>query len=102
MKTVYLLLAIIGAVVPYFFFIPFIQAHGLDIPAFVSGLFINGPASGFTADLLLASLVFWIYMFRAQKKSSGPKPYLFIVLNLTVGLCCALPAYLYAQEAGSS
>ena len=98
MKNLYLLLAIVGAIIPYWFFIPFIQAEGLDIRRFVSALFVNGAAGGFSADLLLASFVFWIFMFQKVKESNGPKPYLFIVLNLTIGLCCALPAYLYARE----
>jgi len=37
-------------------------------------------------------------MFKQVKESNGPKPYLFIILNLAIGLSCALPAYLYARE----
>ncbi len=98
MKKLYLLLAIIGAIVPYFFFFQFIQAEGVNIPAFISALFVNGAAAGFSADLLLASFIFWLFMFREVKESNGPKPYIFIVLNLIIGLSCALPAYLYARE----
>ncbi len=98
MKKLYLLLAIIGAIVPYFFFFQFIQAEGVNIPAFISALFANGAAAGFSADLLLASFIFWLFMFRQVKESNGPKPYIFIVLNLTIGLSCALPAYLYTRE----
>ncbi|MCH7965573.1 MAG: DUF2834 domain-containing protein [Bacteroidetes bacterium] len=98
MKKLYLLLAVIGAIVPYFFFFQFIQAEGINISAFVSALFVNGAAGGFTADVLLSSFIFWLFMFKQVKESSGPKPYLFIVLNLTIGLSCALPAYLYARE----
>ncbi len=98
MKKLYLLLAIVGAIVPYFFFFQFFQAEGVSIAAFISALFVNGAAGGFSADLLLASFIFWVFMFRQFKESNGPKPYLFIVLNLTIGLCCALPAYLYANE----
>ncbi len=36
-----------------------------------------------TADLLITSGVFWVYMF---SRSEGPAPWLFIVLNLTIGL----------------
>ena len=98
MKKLYLLLAVIGAIVPYFFFFQFIQAEGINISAFVSALFVNGAAGGFTADVLLSSFIFWLFMFKQVKESNGPKPYLFIVLNLAIGLSCALPAYLYARE----
>lgn len=92
MKNVYLVLAIVGAVVPYFFFVQFFADSGINLPAFISALFANSAAAGFTADLLITSLVFWIYMF---SRSEGPAPWLFIALNLSIGLSCALPAYLY-------
>jgi hypothetical protein len=98
MKKLYLLLAIIGAFVPDFFFFQFIQAEGWNIKAFISALFANGAAGSFTVDLLYSSFIFWLFMFQQVKESSGPKPYLFIVLNLAMGLCCAMPAYLYARE----
>lgn len=97
MKKLYLLLAVIGAIVPYAFFIGFFQTNGINVPDFVRALFVNGAAGGFTADLLVSSLVFWLFMF-TETKNSGPSPYLFIILNLTIGLSCALPAYLYARE----
>ena len=95
MKNVYLILAIAGAVVPYLFFFGHFSAEGVDLGGFLRAVFANGAAGGFTADLLISSLVFWIYMFTATE---GPKPWLFIVLNLTIGLSCALPAYLYGRE----
>ena len=98
MKKLYLSLAIIGAIVPYIFFIQFIQVEGLNITLFISSLFVNGAASGFSADLLLSSFIFWVFMFQQLRKPNNPKPYLFVVLNLTIGLSCALPAYLYARE----
>jgi hypothetical protein len=98
MKTVYLFLAIVGAIVPYLFFFQFAQAEGLNIPSFVAALFVNDAASGFTADLLITSFIFWLFMFHQLTKSQNPQPYLFIVLNLFIGLSCALPAYLYARE----
>ena len=75
------------------FFFQFFGTAGLDLPAFVGALFANGAAGGFTADLLITSLVFWIYLFN---RSEGPAPWPFIALNLLIGLSCALPAYLYA------
>ncbi len=98
MKKLYLILAVLGAIVPYAFFFGFLKTNGLDIPAFVSGMFANGAAGGISADLLFTSFVFWLFMFYEAKKSAAPKPLLFILLNLTIGLSCAFPAYLYARE----
>jgi hypothetical protein len=98
MKKLYLLLAVVGAIVPYIFFFQFFQTEGLSISAFVESLFVNGAAGGFSADLLFTSFVFWLFMIVQQRRSKGPKPYLFIILNLAIGLSCALPAYLYVRE----
>ena len=98
MKKLYLVLAIVGAVLPYAFFIQHFSSEGLGLPAFVAAVFANPAAGGFTADLLFTSMVFWIFMFHQQRRKKGPRPTLFIVLNLLIGLSCALPAYLYARE----
>lgn len=94
MKNLYLTMAIAGAVVPYLFFVQFFGEVGVDLPSFVGALFVNGAAAGFTADLLITSAVFWIYMF---SRKDGPGPWLYVALNLGIGLSCALPAYLYAS-----
>ena len=95
MKNLYLVLAIIGTVVPYYFFSGFIADNGVDLYAFLEAAFANGAAGGLTADLLLSSFIFWLFMF--VRRPEGPNPAVFIVLNLTIGLSCALPAYLYWQ-----
>lgn len=91
-NNVYLILAILGAVVPYVFFLDFFAAEGLALGGFVTALFANGAAGGFTADLLITSLVFWIVIF---SRRDGPAAWPFVLVNLTIGLSCALPAYLY-------
>lgn len=100
MKRLYLLLAVAGGILPYIFFIPFFRENGLNMPGFLQGLFANGPAAGFSADLLFTSFVFWVYMIVQGRKSNGPNPVIFILLNLLIGLSCALPAYLYATSNG--
>ena len=98
MKGLYLGAAILGAVVPYFFFFQHIGESGMSLPAFMAAVFANPAASGFTADLLLSSFVFWAFMFHRNRYAHGPSPIGFILLNLFIGLSCALPAYLFAME----
>ncbi len=95
LNTSYLLLAILGAIIPLAFFVSFGAEQGVDLVAFIQALFVNGAAGGFTADLLISSFVFWLYMFSNQ--ANGPKPWVFIALNLCIGLSCALPAYLWVK-----
>ena len=91
MKNIYLLLTIVGTLVPYLFFFQFFGDHGVNLPAFIGGLFANGAAGGFSADLLITSLVFWIFLL----ERSEPRLWMYVVLNLTIGMSCAVPLYLY-------
>ena len=98
MKRLYLVLAVIGAIVPYIFFIQHFATEGPSLLRFVSALYANPAAGGFTSDLLVTSFIFWIFMFHQRRRNKGPNPLLFILLNLLIGLSCAMPAYLYARE----
>lgn len=102
MRSFYLLLAIVGAIIPLAFFAQFFSGGGPDAAPlnFVSALFVNGAAGGFTADLLISSFVFWGYMW--SRRAAGPKMIPFVVLNLCIGLSCALPAYLYTATANET
>lgn len=97
MKYFYLAATIVGTIVPYFFFAPFFAEHGLKLGLFIQSLFANGPAAGFTADILLSSAVFWAMMF-SSNKLPFPLKLICLALNLTIGLSAALPFYGYLLE----
>lgn len=94
-KRVYLAAAMLGAVIPYAFFVDFWSTHGFGVIHFVSSWFANGAVGGLAADLLISSLVFWVWMFHRRLAYAGPRPLPFIFINLAIGLSCALPAYLF-------
>jgi len=95
MSRFYLVAAILGALVPYLFFFGWIQDNGLALGGFIQALFVNGAAGGFSADLLIASFVFWGFMAADDAAAVVGRPWLYIFVNLTIGLSCALPLYLY-------
>jgi hypothetical protein len=95
-------LAFAGALVPYFFFVRHFANAGFGLTEFVVAVFANPAAAGFTADLLISSFVFWIAMFHRRSLGKGPNPLLFIIINMLIGLSCALPAYLYASEGSAT
>ena len=98
MKNIYLLFAVAGTIIPYAFFGNFAFEHGLNLSEFIAQLFATSPASGFTADLLVTSAAFWIWSFREAKLRGLNNWWGYVVLNLFVGLSCALPLFLYFRQ----
>lgn len=97
--TFYLLTFFIGTAVPLYFIIGFIQANGgIDLRLFIDQLFANRASSTFSSDLLICSAVFWVFMAFEKNEKGVPSIFLFILLNLTIGLSSALPLYLYFRE----
>lgn len=61
-KHVYVVLALIGLVVPYCFFVTFLLAYGLDGSAFLRQLFGTPIATFFAVDLLISCVVFVLFL----------------------------------------
>ncbi len=98
MKNLYLAVAVIGTVVQYVFFAQHVGQIGFDFLTFINALLVNPAAAGFTLDLAISSLVFWIAIICRHRIGKGPKPLLFLVRKPTFGVSCGLPAYLFANE----
>ncbi len=98
MKTVYAGLAVAGTIIPWLFFAGFYAANGIDLPGFVSALFVNGAAGGFSADVLISLVVFWLWSFGDARTLGIARWWLVVPAGCLVGLSLALPLYLYLRE----
>ena len=97
-KNVYLILSIVGFALPYYYFVSFLIANGLDFRVFFQQLFGAPISSMFAVDLLISSVVFVFYLRREAARYNIGRRWLYIVVLLTVGLSCALPLFLYVRE----
>ena len=97
-RNTYLLLAVIGLIVPYCFLISFLTAYGLDGRLFLKQLFGTPISTFFAVDLLLSCVVFARYLRQEAKRHSIKNAWLCMVALSTVGLSCALPLFLYLRE----
>ena len=52
MKTLYLVLSIAGAIVPYTQFVPWVREHGLNVPALIAELFSTRIGAFFGLEFL--------------------------------------------------
>lgn len=99
LKRFYLLSAIIGTIIPWAFFVNFFATEGINIPLFISSLFANGAAGGFSADVLIAIIVFLVWSYNDAQQQKIKKWWLILPATFTVGLSLAFPLYLYLREA---
>lgn len=98
MKTLYLIAAILGAVLPLTQFIPFLKTHGLDLPLFFTFLFANNVAGFFGMDVIVSSVVLWIFVFSEGRRLGMRRLWLYVVCNLAVGVSLALPLFLFFRQ----
>jgi len=98
MKNLYLALAIIGTVLPYSQFIPFVREHGLDARLFVEQLFATRIGGFFGMDVIVSSLVLWVFVFAEGRRLGIRHLWAPIVANFAVGVSLGLPLFLYLRE----
>lgn len=97
-KNIYLVFAIFGTLIPWYFFGSFILAEGINLPLFVQSLFVNEPAGGFSADVLISATAFLIWSYGDAYKQQVKRWWVMIPATFLVGLSLALPLYLYLRE----
>ena len=97
-KNVYLILAILGLILPYWYFFRFLSANGLNLSPLVQQLFANDISTFFAIDLILSTVVFWIFLAGEAIRLRMKNWWLYILASLLVGLSFALPLFLYFRE----
>ena len=96
MKKIYLALCILGTILPLWFFIPYVASHG--VANLVADSFANGAAATFTADVLVSSLVLWVFIYHETRTRRVRLWWLAILGNVFVGVSLGLPLFLLLRE----
>jgi hypothetical protein len=97
-KNLYLFLCVVGAVLPYSLFVPFLLENGLDIRLIFDQLFANRISGSFALDVIVSSIVFWVFVFVEGRRAGVANLWAPIVANVVVGLSLGLPLFLYLRE----
>lgn len=97
-KILYLVLCIAGTVLPYYQFIPFVREHGLDRSLFFQQLFANKVSGFFGMDVIVSSLVLWVFVYSEGARAGMRRLWVYVVCNLLVGVSLALPLFLLMRE----
>ena len=97
-RNLYLLLCVLGIVLPYSQFIPFVREHGLNLRLIFEQLFSNRIGGFFGLDVVVSSVVLWVFVAVEGRRAKMKYLWAPIVANLTVGVCFGLPLFLYLRE----
>jgi hypothetical protein len=93
-----LLLAVVGFVVPNVMLGVFIADNGLDLELYFENWFDTLPSSQLVVDLVIAFLALVVWASWDGPRSGVDSWWVVIPASLLVGVCFALPLYLYMRE----
>jgi hypothetical protein len=98
LKTLYLILCILGIVLPYGQFLPWAAQNGLHMRLFFPELFANRISAFFGMDVLVSAAVLVVFMRTESLRLRIPGRWLPVLALLLVGVSLALPLFLYMRE----
>ncbi len=103
MKKTFLLLTIIGTILPNIFVLKESFESGnyllyrYPIDTF-HGMFANNISSAFAIDLLFVVMLFLVWSYRESKKYNMKNVYLIWIYTFAFGIAGGLPLFLYFRE----
>jgi uncharacterized membrane-anchored protein YitT (DUF2179 family) len=97
-KTLYLALCFVGALLPYWQFVPWVMQNGMNVPLFVRELFANRIGAFFGLDVLVSAVVLIAFMRIESSRLRIPNRWLPIFAIVLVGVSLGFPLFLYMRE----
>lgn len=99
MRYVYFVLSVIGLIAPMVCFgVHFTSRGDVAWSEFFAAPFANWVISGFSWDLMITATAVTLWMQRESKRLKMPGFFWHFALIFLVGICFALPTFLYRRE----
>ena len=100
LKTVYLILCVVGVVLPYWQMAPWLMENGLNLPLFFRQLFENRVGAFFGMDVFVSAATLFVFVFAEGARSGVRARWLPVAAAFAVGVSLGLPLFLYMRERG--
>ena len=97
MRHVYLILAIIGAIVPMYYFVSWFEEHGYDLSAMVEAWNVNDAATGLTYDLTISAFALLVWVIAETARNGRWLNLIAIPATFCIGVSCGFPLYLWLR-----
>jgi len=97
-KIFYLIATIVGTILPWIPFFPFIIDNECSPISIIQALYVNGATSGLSNDFFLSCIVFWIFVIIDARHLKLKNWWFVLPTAPFIGLSMAFPAYLFLRE----
>jgi len=99
LRYLYLLFAVLGLILPYWQFIPWVAEHdGVNMPLFLRDLFANRVSAFFAIDVFVSAVVLISFIQNEGKRLGVRLLWLPTIGTLLVGVSFGFPIFLYLRQ----
>ena len=98
LKTTYLILCVLGTLLPYTVFGPWVFNNGFNIHLFIQELFSTRIGAFFGLDVLVSALVLFLFIFAEGRRLAMRNLWIPVIATVFVGVSLGLPLFLYLRE----
>jgi hypothetical protein len=98
LRHIYLGLCVLGAVLPYWQFVPWLASHGFDLSLFVSELLSTRIGAFFGMDVIVSAFVLFVFVVVEGRRLAIRTLWLPVVATLAVGVSLGFPLFLYMRQ----
>jgi len=98
MQWLFLLAAILGTLLPCSYLVPFLAAHGFDLPLLFRQLFQNNVSAFFGMDVIVSALALLLFVFLEGRRRGMKHLWVYVLCTLLVGVSLGLPLFLFFRE----
>jgi len=96
-KYIYLILCVLGFILPMSQFIPWVLEHGPNVALFFRELFSTRIGGFFGLDVIVSALALFAFIYYDGKKYNLKNLWVPVVATLSIGVSFGLPLYLYMR-----
>jgi hypothetical protein len=98
-RRFYLIFCVLGILIPYSQFVPWLLEHGLNLSLFIRELFDNRISAFFAMDLILSAVVLICFIQSEGKRLSMRLVWPPTIGTLIVGVSFGFPLFLLRRQA---
>jgi hypothetical protein len=97
-RWAYLLLCLLGTLLPYAQFVPWLLDHGFDLPLFFRELFASRIGAFFGMDVFVSAAALWTFVALEGRRLGVRHLWAPVAATLAVGVSLGFPLFLYLRQ----